>query len=79
LLREADDSVKVGDWITNNSDVTIDVTAEAGSTLTIRNPQGVVIATLVVGNDGRWSAELDLREGRNAFVVVSEDTAGNSH
>ncbi|ELG1706697.1 non-fimbrial adhesin SiiE, partial [Salmonella enterica] len=71
VLREADDSGKVGDWITNKSHVTIDGTAEAGSTLTIRNPQGVVIATLVVGNDGRWSAELDLREGSNAFVVVS--------
>ncbi|EDY2710455.1 Ig-like domain repeat protein [Salmonella enterica] len=78
VLREADDSGKVGDWITNKSHVTIDGTAEAGSTLTIRNPQGVVIATLVVGNDGRWSAELDLREGSNAFVVVSEDKAGNS-
>ncbi|EBM7850103.1 Ig-like domain repeat protein [Salmonella enterica] len=78
VLREADDSGKIGDWITNKSHVTIDGTAEAGSTLTIRNPQGVVIATLVVGNDGRWSAELDLREGSNAFVVVSEDKAGNS-
>ncbi|EDK0375514.1 Ig-like domain repeat protein [Salmonella enterica] len=78
VLREADDSGKVGDWITNKSHVTIDGTAEAGSTLTIRNPQGVVIATLVVGNDGRWRAELDLREGSNAFVVVSEDKAGNS-
>ncbi|EDX6550608.1 Ig-like domain repeat protein [Salmonella enterica subsp. enterica] len=78
VLREADDSGKVGDWITNKSHVTIDGIAEAGSTLTIRNPQGVVIATLVVGNDGRWSAELDLREGSNAFVVVSEDKAGNS-
>ncbi|EIG0025215.1 non-fimbrial adhesin SiiE [Salmonella enterica] len=78
VLREADDSGKVGDWITNKSHITIDGTAEAGSTLTIRNPQGVVIATLVVGNDGRWSAELDLREGSNAFVVVSEDKAGNS-
>ncbi|ECD3891411.1 Ig-like domain repeat protein [Salmonella enterica subsp. enterica serovar Corvallis] len=78
VLREADDSGKVGGWITNKSHVTIDGTAEAGSTLTIRNPQGVVIATLVVGNDGRWSAELDLREGSNAFVVVSEDKAGNS-
>ncbi|ELI1074173.1 non-fimbrial adhesin SiiE [Salmonella enterica] len=78
VLREADDSGKVGDWITNKSHVIIDGTAEAGSTLTIRNPQGVVIATLVVGNDGRWSAELDLREGSNAFVVVSEDKAGNS-
>ncbi|EAA8474283.1 Ig-like domain repeat protein [Salmonella enterica] len=78
VLREADDSGKVGDWVTNKSHVTIDGTAEAGSTLTIRNPQGVVIATLVVGNDGRWSAELDLREGSNAFVVVSEDKAGNS-
>ncbi|EBR7971236.1 non-fimbrial adhesin SiiE [Salmonella enterica subsp. enterica serovar Enteritidis] len=78
VLREADDSGKVGDWITNKSHVTIDGTAEAGSTLIIRNPQGVVIATLVVGNDGRWSAELDLREGSNAFVVVSEDKAGNS-
>ncbi|EBZ6303153.1 Ig-like domain repeat protein [Salmonella enterica subsp. enterica serovar Gombe] len=78
VLREADDSGKVGDWITNKSHVTIDGTAEAGSTLTIRNPQRVVIATLVVGNDGRWSAELDLREGSNAFVVVSEDKAGNS-
>lgn len=78
VLREADDSGKVGDWITNKSHVTIDGTAEAGSTLTIRNPQGVVIATTVVGNDGRWSAELDLREGSNAFVVVSEDKAGNS-
>ncbi|EJN2875377.1 non-fimbrial adhesin SiiE [Salmonella enterica subsp. enterica serovar Goelzau] len=78
VLREADDSGKVGDWITNKSHVTIDGTAEAGSTLTIRNPQGVVIATLVVGDDGRWSAELDLREGSNAFVVVSEDKAGNS-
>ncbi len=38
----------------------------------------MVIATPVVGNDGRWSAELDLREGSNAFVVVSEDKAGNS-
>ncbi|ENJ5547611.1 non-fimbrial adhesin SiiE [Salmonella enterica] len=78
VLLEADDSGKVGDWITNKSHVTIDGTAEAGSTLTIRNPQGGVIATLVVGNDGRWSAELDLREGSNAFVVVSEDKAGNS-
>ncbi|EME2272026.1 non-fimbrial adhesin SiiE [Salmonella enterica] len=78
VLREADDSGKVGDWITNKSHVTIDGTAEAGSTLTIRSPQGVVIATLVVGNDSRWSAELDLREGSNAFVVVSEDKAGNS-
>ncbi|EPM7669186.1 non-fimbrial adhesin SiiE [Salmonella enterica] len=78
VLREADDSGKVGDWITNKSHVTIDGSAEAGSTLTIRSPQGVVIATLVVGNDGRWSAELDLREGSNAFVVVSEDKAGNS-
>ncbi|EAO2826555.1 Ig-like domain repeat protein [Salmonella enterica] len=78
VLREADDSGKVGDWITNKSHVTIDGTAEAGSTLTIRSPQGGVIATLVVGNDGRWSAELDLREGSNAFVVVSEDKAGNS-
>ncbi|ECL5131672.1 non-fimbrial adhesin SiiE [Salmonella enterica] len=78
VLREADDSGKVGDWITNKSHVTIDGTAEAGSTLTIRNPQGVVIATLVVGNDGRWCAKLDLREGSNAFVVVSEDKAGNS-
>ncbi|EDE2674205.1 Ig-like domain repeat protein [Salmonella enterica subsp. enterica] len=78
VLREADDSGKVGDWITNKSHVTINGTAEAGSTLTIRSPQGVVIATLVVGNDGRWSAELDLREGSNAFVVVSEDKAGNS-
>ncbi|CDV62431.1 putative inner membrane protein [Salmonella enterica subsp. enterica serovar Paratyphi A] len=78
VLREADDSGKVGDWITNKSHVTIDGTAEAGRTLTIRNPQGVVIATLVVGNDGRWSAELDLREGSNAFVVVSEEKAGNS-
>lgn len=40
VLREADDSGKVGDWITNKSHVTIDGTAEAGSTLTIRNPQG---------------------------------------
>ncbi|ECI3855164.1 Ig-like domain repeat protein [Salmonella enterica subsp. enterica] len=78
VLREADDSGKVGDWITNKPHVTIDGTAEAGSTLTIRNPQGVVIATLVVGDDGRWSAELDLREGSNAFVVISEDKAGNS-
>ncbi|EDT7499522.1 Ig-like domain repeat protein [Salmonella enterica subsp. enterica] len=78
VLREADDSGKVGDWITNKPHVTIDGTAEAGSTLTIRNPQGGVIATLVVGDDGRWSAELDLREGSNAFVVVSEDKAGNS-
>ncbi|ECG8591719.1 Ig domain protein [Salmonella enterica subsp. salamae] len=77
-LREADDSGKVGDWITKKSHVTIDGTAEAGSTLTIRNPQGVVIATLVVGKDGRWSTELDLREGSNAFIVVSEDKAGNS-
>ncbi|ENE5437510.1 non-fimbrial adhesin SiiE, partial [Salmonella enterica subsp. enterica serovar Infantis] len=34
VLREADDSGKVGDWITNKSHVTIDGTAEAGSTLT---------------------------------------------
>lgn len=40
VLREADDSGKVGDWITNKPHVTIDGTAEAGSTLTIRNPQG---------------------------------------
>ncbi len=53
VLREADDSGKVGDWITNKSHVTIDGTAEAGSTLTIRNRR-VVIAT-VVGNDGRWA------------------------
>ncbi|WP_348253849.1 hypothetical protein, partial [Salmonella enterica] len=66
VLREADDSDKVGVWITNKSHVTIDGTAEARSTLTIRNPQRVVIATLVVGNDGRWSAELELREGSNA-------------
>ncbi|EEO0293379.1 Ig-like domain repeat protein [Salmonella enterica] len=77
-LREADDSGKVGDWITNESHVTIDGTAEPGSTLTIRNQQGVVIATLVVGDNGKWSAELDLREGSNAFVVISEDKAGNS-
>ncbi|WP_079812792.1 Ig-like domain-containing protein [Salmonella enterica] len=76
-LREVDDSGKVGDWITNKPHVTIDGTAEAGSTLTIRNPQGGVITTLVVGNDGRWSAELDLLEGSNAFIVVSEDKAGN--
>uniref|UniRef100_UPI00397D8BD5 Ig-like domain-containing protein n=1 Tax=Salmonella sp. SAL04198 TaxID=3159817 RepID=UPI00397D8BD5 len=74
VLREADDSGKVGDWITNKSHVTIDGTAEAGSTLTIRNPQGVVIATLVVGNDGRWSAELDLREGSNGFAPIFPDT-----
>ncbi|HAB1660553.1 TPA_asm: Ig-like domain repeat protein [Salmonella bongori] len=77
-LREIDDSGKIGDWITKKSHVTLEGTAEAGSTLTIRNPQGVVIATLVVGNDGRWSAEVDLREGSNAFVVISEDKAGNS-
>ncbi|EBQ5983921.1 Ig-like domain repeat protein, partial [Salmonella enterica subsp. houtenae serovar Houten] len=77
-LREADDSGKVGDWITNESHVTIDGTAEPGSTLTIRNQQGVVIATLEVGDNGKWSAELDLREGSNAFVVISEDKAGNS-
>ncbi|WP_079778408.1 Ig-like domain-containing protein [Salmonella bongori] len=76
-LREIDDSGKIGDWITKKSHVTLEGTAEAGSTLTIRNPQGVVIATLVVGNDGRWSAEVDLREGSNAFVVISEDKAGN--
>ncbi|EDV3051263.1 Ig-like domain repeat protein, partial [Salmonella enterica subsp. enterica] len=76
-LREVDDSGKVGDWITNKPHVTIDGTAEAGSTLTIRNPQGGVITTLVVGDDGRWSAELDLLEGSNAFIVVSEDKAGN--
>ncbi|EEA5786036.1 Ig-like domain repeat protein [Salmonella enterica subsp. enterica serovar Lattenkamp] len=77
-LREIDDSGKIGDWITKKSHVTLEGTAEAGSTLTIRNPQGVVIATLVVGNDGRWSAEVDLLEGSNAFVVISEDKAGNS-
>ncbi|MEQ6477996.1 hypothetical protein, partial [Salmonella enterica] len=65
VLRVADDSGKVGDWFTNKYQVTIDAPDEAGSTLTIRSPHGVVIATLVVGNDGRWSAELELREGSN--------------
>ncbi|WP_348265441.1 Ig-like domain-containing protein, partial [Salmonella enterica] len=77
VLPEADDSGKVGAWSTNKSHVTIDGSAEAGSTLTIRNPQGVVIATLVAGNDGPWSAEFHLRERSNAFVVVSEDKARN--
>ncbi|KSB79703.1 hypothetical protein LFZ51_00300 [Salmonella enterica subsp. arizonae serovar 63:g,z51:- str. So 20/20] len=77
-LREVDDSGKVGDWITNKSHINIDGTAEAGSTLTIKNQGGVVVATFEVGSDGHWSAELDLSKGNNIFVVESVDKAGNS-
>ncbi|EBJ1202397.1 Ig-like domain repeat protein [Salmonella enterica] len=77
-LREVDDSGKLGDWITNKSHVNIDGTAEAGSTLTIKTQGGVVVTTFEVGNDGHWSAELDLSNGNNIFVVESVDKAGNS-
>ncbi|EHA1971558.1 Ig-like domain repeat protein [Salmonella enterica subsp. diarizonae] len=77
-LREVDDSGKLGDWITNKSHVNIDGTAEAGSTLTIKTQGGVVVTTFEVGSDGHWSAELDLSNGNNIFVVESVDKAGNS-
>ncbi len=51
----------------HKSHVTIDGTAEAVKYLTIRTAG--VVATPRGSNDGRWSAELDPREGSNAFVV----------
>ena len=78
-LRDTDDTgTSDTDNITQKTSVHLDGTAEAGSTVTIANTQGEILATIAVESDGAWSTEITLQEGMQTFVVTSTDAAGNT-
>ncbi|MDM3297232.1 Ig-like domain-containing protein [Citrobacter sp. Cc139] len=78
-LRDTDDTgASDTDNITQKTSVHLDGTAEAGSTVTIANTQGKILATITVDSDGAWSSQITLQEGMQTFVVTSTDAAGNT-
>ena len=78
-LRDTDDTgTSDTDNITQKTSVHLDGTAEAGSTVTVANTQGEILATIAVESDGAWSTEITLQEGMQTFVVTSTDAAGNT-
>ncbi|NWA64172.1 Biofilm associated protein A, partial [Pantoea sp. B9002] len=54
--------------------------AEAGATIELRDENGVLLGTGVVGTDGRWEAVVNpaLGEGEHAISVGIKDAAGNT-
>lgn len=62
---------------TNNARITVNGSAEAGSTVTLFR-DGVDVDNQLVANDGQFSFKnLTLKEGSNSFTAKSKDGAGN--
>jgi sugar lactone lactonase YvrE len=58
---------------------TLSGTGEAGATVTVRDPAGMVIGTGPVGADGNWTVTLPApRLEGETLTVVQSDAAGNS-
>lgn len=82
-LADASDSSRVGysagttDNITNATSQTFNLTGEAGATVQVRNGT-TVLATTVLGSDGKGSATVTLGAGTyNNLTAVQTDLAGN--
>ena len=77
-LDSASDSGVQGDNLTNNATPTINGTAEAGATVTIKNGAGNVVATAVADTNGNWTATTSALPSRqNVLSVTATDAAGN--
>lgn len=78
LLSAPSDSGVQGDNLTNDTTPTLTGTAEAGSTIIIKNSAGNVVATAVADSSGNWTATTSaLPSGQNVLSVTATDAAGN--
>ena len=78
-LFAADDSGVIGDGITNVRQPRLVGAAEAGSTVQLLDPAGVVLATAAAGPDGSFTVRPAgaLADGTYAYRVRAVDAAGN--
>ncbi|WP_205872763.1 Ig-like domain-containing protein [Limnohabitans planktonicus] len=79
VLDPTSDSGIKGDRITTDATPTLSGNGTPGDTITVKDPQGNVIATAVVAPNGSWAATptTALPEGLNALSVTATDPAGN--
>ena len=61
----------------NDSSLTIEGTAEAGSTITLSNNGNPLTQTTTVASDDTWSIDVILTEGGNEFTATATDATGN--
>ncbi|GBG13993.1 uncharacterized protein NMK_1549 [Novimethylophilus kurashikiensis] len=73
------DSATLGDHITNDTTLVITGTAEAGSSVTVKDGT-TVLGTVTADGSGAWSfgPSTSLADGAHGFTAVSTDAAGNS-
>jgi large repetitive protein len=66
-------------YLTNDSTPTITGTAEANSTVEIKNASGVTLGTVTADGSGNWSftPSSPLPEGLNSLTATSTDATGN--
>ena len=78
LTSISTDSGVVGDGITNDPNLTLSGTAEAGAAVVIRR-NGLSFGTTTADADGNWMFESlqTLPDGTHTFVVTATDLAGN--
>ena len=80
LLDPSSDTGVQGDSTTNDNTPTLSGTGTVGDTITIKDPNGNVIASAVVDVNGNWNATPvnPLPQGVNNLSVTATDPAGNT-
>ncbi|PUE05948.1 hypothetical protein B9Z51_16985, partial [Limnohabitans sp. T6-5] len=80
VLAPISDSGKLLDSTTNDNTPTLSGNGTPGDTITIKDPQGNVIATTVVAANGTWAATptTALPDGLINLAVTATDPAGNT-
>src|SRR5207249_1400823 len=74
----ADDSGTPGDHITNDNTLHLTGTAEAGSSVEVKDG-AAVLGTVTADGSGNWSYDTAaLSDAAHSFTVTSTDAAGNS-
>ncbi|PZQ42356.1 MAG: hypothetical protein DI560_02790, partial [Pseudomonas putida] len=68
----------VGNTVIDNSGTTVTGTGEPGATVTVRGPDGTVLGTAVVNEDGSFEVALDAPQTNGqALTVEQRDPTGN--
>lgn len=67
-----------GSTLTNDQTPTITGTGDAGNTITVKDENGTVICTAIVGDDGTWSCvSSELEPGDHTISATQTDSLGN--